>query len=264
MADGLLEMTKHKRKNLETPNLGSVCKVRLVRSIKGECLEENEKTITIGEGNCDWSEMIDSCLESMHAGETCTVEERHPLEKDETLHLELLSFERAKDVWRLSASELLQLAEYHKVKGTEFFKTGNWLCAARCYSRAAKMLIISQYDLQDEQKTNYDQLRNACYLNLAACQGKLHQNEHVIANCSKVLQSEDTNIKALYRRAQAYLELDEIDKSREDIEKALQVDPGNTAVRDLMSTLKQKKRTQDAVLTRALAPMFRSDAQNTQ
>jgi tetratricopeptide (TPR) repeat protein len=43
----------------------------------------------------------------------------------------------------------------------------------------------------------------------------------------QVLELESTNVKALYRRAQAYIQLADLDLAEFDIKKALEIDPDN-------------------------------------
>lgn len=43
----------------------------------------------------------------------------------------------------------------------------------------------------------------------------------------KVLELESTNVKALYRRAQAHMNLADLDLAEFDIKKALELDPDN-------------------------------------
>lgn len=46
----------------------------------------------------------------------------------------------------------------------------------------------------------------------------------------QVLESESRNVKALYRRAQAYIQLADLDLAEIDIKKALEIDPENRHV----------------------------------
>ena len=46
----------------------------------------------------------------------------------------------------------------------------------------------------------------------------------------QVLELESTNVKALYRRAQAYMELSDLDLAEFDVKKALEIDPNNRFV----------------------------------
>ena len=51
--------------------------------------------------------------------------------------------------------------------------------------------------------------------------------ELTMSSSIQVLELESTNVKALYRRAQAYIELVDLDLAELDIKKALEIDPDN-------------------------------------
>lgn len=57
---------------------------------------------------------------------------------------------------------------------------------------------------------------------------RVHKLIKLIKNCClKVLELESTNVKALYRRAQAHMNLADLDLAELDIKKALELDPDN-------------------------------------
>jgi len=177
----------------------------------GTVIQHCEKEILIGEGDTEVSETLEKCLECMHKEEVCVIPYnndgtdqgiRASSESDLHCEIELLSFFKAKEPWETTPEEKMSLAIHHKAKGTDCFKAGKWLCAARHYSRALKQLILIGDKLPDDRKEEYDQLRVSCLLNLSACQGKLGQYEYVAPNCTKVLAMLPTNIKALFRRGQ--------------------------------------------------------------
>ncbi|KAK6141293.1 hypothetical protein DH2020_024962 [Rehmannia glutinosa] len=56
----------------------------------------------------------------------------------------------------------------------------------------------------------------------------------------KVLELESTNVKALYRRAQAYMNMADLDLAEFDIKKALEIDPDNRDVKLEYKALKEK------------------------
>lgn len=70
-------------------------------------------------------------------------------------------------------------------------------------------------------------LKVLCNLNNAACKLKLKQHKEAEKLCTKVLEVDDKNVKALYRRAHAYINLVELELAENDIKKALEIDPGN-------------------------------------
>ncbi|XP_068744042.1 peptidyl-prolyl cis-trans isomerase FKBP5-like isoform X2 [Montipora capricornis] len=235
---------------LETPNYGSSCKVKLkIFSQDDSVSHTSEKDFVIGEGDNEFSESIDKCLECMHTKEVCAIpynKENGNLEfasfsdGDLWCEIELLSFLKAKDPWHTTPEEKLTVAKHHKAKGTDCFKASNWLGASRRYSQALKQLILIGDKLPDDSKDEFEQLRVSCLLNLAACQGKLERFEFVAENCTKVLAMlSPTNLKTLFRRGQA-----------------LTLAPCNSAVQEQLRILKHKQRLHDEKLSKALSAMF--------
>lgn len=45
--------------------------------------------------------------------------------------------------------------------------------------------------------------------------------------CTKILEVEPCNIKALFRRSKAYLKISELENAATDLNKALAIDPNN-------------------------------------
>ncbi|TPX58152.1 hypothetical protein SpCBS45565_g08067 [Spizellomyces sp. 'palustris'] len=63
-------------------------------------------------------------------------------------------------------------------------------------------------------------LMQTCRLNYAACKLKLGDPESVIPQCTEVLKQDPTNIKALFRRGQAFLQIGrDLDLAQRDFEK---------------------------------------------
>lgn len=58
----------------------------------------------------------------------------------------------------------------------------------------------------------------------------------------QVLELDGRNVKALYRRAQAYIQLVDLDLAEVDIKKALEIDPNNKDVKLEYKLLKEKVR----------------------
>ncbi|KAF5955494.1 hypothetical protein HYC85_008350 [Camellia sinensis] len=92
----------------------------------------------------------------------------------------------------------------------------------------------------DDQKL-VKALRVSCRLNGAACSLKLNDFHEAIKLCSKVLDVEFHNIKALYRRAQAYMEIADLDLAELDIKKALEADSQNRELKLIQKNLKQRQ-----------------------
>ncbi|KAJ6404965.1 hypothetical protein OIU84_013024 [Salix udensis] len=152
--------------------------------------------------------------------------------------VEMLDFIKEKKPWEMNNQEKIKAAETKKEEGNLLFKSGKYLRAGKKYDKAASYVGEEEVFGDDEQKL-VTALRVTCWLNKAACSLKLNDFKGAIKLCSKVLDIEFYNIKALYRRAQALIEAADLVSADMDIKKALEVDPRNREVKLIQKTLKQ-------------------------
>ncbi|EDV19212.1 uncharacterized protein TRIADDRAFT_62317 [Trichoplax adhaerens] len=248
----------------------------------------------IGQGDTELCEVIDDCLQSMHAGDICNFtlkpDEAYYILKEEDIHIDqdievvyevqLKKFIKAKETWYSTVEELFNEAISNKARGVNLYKSGKVIAAARRFSIALKCLIIMESDrlasrndehcMQDMRIVYYvynrirlqfvgrTNLRKNCYLNLATCQAKHNMHPSVIVNCSKVLQMEPNNLKALFKRGVAYTAVNDFDNAKADLESAKLQDPSNKAVIMAIQNLFTKTLKQNKFYQQALAGMFQS------
>ncbi|XP_028240078.1 peptidyl-prolyl cis-trans isomerase FKBP62 [Glycine soja] len=136
--------------------------------------------------------------------------------------LELLE----KESWDLNTEEKLKAAGKKKEEGNVLFKAGKHARASKRYEKVVKYI---EYDslFGEEEKKQAKTLKVSCNLNNAACKLKLKDYKEAEKLCTKVLDIESTSVKALYRRAQAYMQLTDLDLTELDINKTLEIDPNN-------------------------------------
>ncbi|XP_022722509.1 70 kDa peptidyl-prolyl isomerase-like [Durio zibethinus] len=79
-----------------------------------------------------------------------------------------------------------------------------------------------------------------CNLNNAACKLKLKDYKQAEHLCTKVLELDNRNVKAVYIRAQAYIQPVDLDLAEVDIKRALETDPDNRDVKLEYRVLKEK------------------------
>ncbi|KAL7177091.1 hypothetical protein ACSBR2_030424 [Camellia fascicularis] len=153
--------------------------------------------------------------------------------------IEMVSFVKEKESWEMSTQEKVEAAGKKKEEGNALFKAGKYERASKRYEKAVKFV---EYDstYSDEEKQQAKVLKVTCNLNNAACKLKLKDYKQAEKLCTKVLEIDDRNVKALYRRAQAYIQLVDLDLAEIDIKKALEIDPDNRDVKLEYKILKEK------------------------
>ncbi|KAL0417502.1 UNVERIFIED_CONTAM: Peptidyl-prolyl cis-trans isomerase FKBP65 [Sesamum radiatum] len=153
--------------------------------------------------------------------------------------VELVSFVKEKESWDMNTEEKIEAAGKKKEEGNALFKAGKYVKASKRYEKAAKYI---EYDtsFSEEEKKRSKALKVTCNLNNAACKLKLKDYKQAEKLCTKVLELESTNVKALYRRAQAYMNMADLDLAEFDIKKALELDPDNRDVKLEYKVLKEK------------------------
>jgi len=153
--------------------------------------------------------------------------------------VELVSFVKDKESWDLNNEEKIEAAGKKKEEGNALFKLGKFARASKRYEKAAKYI---EYDssFSEEEKKQSKQLKISCNLNNAACKLKLKDYKQAEKLCTKVLELDSQNVKALYRRVQAYIQLADLELAEADIKKALEIDPDNRDVKLEYKTLKEK------------------------
>ncbi|XP_076888135.1 peptidyl-prolyl cis-trans isomerase FKBP62-like isoform X2 [Bidens hawaiensis] len=158
-----------------------------------------------------------------------------------TYEIELVSFVKDKESWDMNTQEKIEAAGKKKEEGNLWFKAGKYLKASKRYEKAAKYIEFDT-SFSDEEKKQAKALKVSCNLNNAACKLKLKDYKQAEKLCTKVLESDSRNVKALYRRAQAYIHLADLDLAEIDIKKALEIEPDNRDVKLEYKVLKEKMR----------------------
>ncbi|XP_043712988.1 peptidyl-prolyl cis-trans isomerase FKBP62-like isoform X2 [Telopea speciosissima] len=244
-------------------------------------LKEGEGTITANEGAAVTEQVIpglDRAAATMKKGELCivtinpeygfgSVEVKRdlavvPPSSTVFYEVEMLDFIKEKAPWEMNNTEKIEAAGKKKEEGNILFKSGKYQRAAKRYEKAADY-ISEDFTFGDDEQKLVKALRVSCWLNHAACCLKLNDFQGAIKLCSKVLDVEFHNVKALYRRAQAYMETEDLYLAELDIKKALEIDPENRDVKKVQKTLKPlqaESNKRDAKLyTNIFAHMWKDD-----
>eukprot|EP00053_Salpingoeca_punica_P016468 m.155727 g.155727 ORF g.155727 m.155727 type:complete len:553 (-) comp16969_c3_seq4:319-1977(-) len=149
-----------------------------------------------------------------------------------------------------------ELSLQHKNTGNELFKKGDYERALRRYDMAINM-VSSTYNFNDEEKKEVEQKKLSCYLNKAQCQLKTRHLRDAIHSCDSALELDKQNLKGLYRRGTAYLELNEWDDAEKDMQALLAIEPSNTSALQCVRDIKKRRQDQLQKDKQMFAKMFK-------
>ncbi|KAG5675441.1 hypothetical protein PVAND_005345 [Polypedilum vanderplanki] len=235
----------------KTPNDGARVKCKIVGSYEGRVFEERDVEFNIGEGE-DYNIIpgVETALEKMHEQETSRLiikpkyafgsegNEQFKIPPDATVEylVTLHEFEREVEAWKLDAEESLKQAKIFKEKGTNYYKSDRFQQALKFYKKGLSFLSNCDTSVEGEART----VSVSIYLNKALCYQKLNDYDEMRRVCNEALSMEPKNIKALYRRGQAYFTLGEIENALADFEAVHEIEPENKAAINQITICKQK------------------------
>ncbi|MCO5613267.1 hypothetical protein L7F22_067543 [Adiantum nelumboides] len=158
-----------------------------------------------------------------------------PPKADLIFEVDLIGFEAAKEGGKLrsqmTVEERIDAADRRRAEGNQLFRDDKIEAAIQQYEMAlAYMNDDFMFQLFGKYKDLADAVKHPCHLNMAACMLRLNRYEEAIAQCSMVLQENENNVKALYRRGKARAALNRTDEAREDFKKLQKLAPEDKSV----------------------------------
>jgi len=128
------------------------------------------------------------------------------------------------------------VAAKKKQQGNDLYNRGFFDRAVKKYN--VILDLMKNMDKENEKQATKTILSS--HLNIAACHLANNKFPEAIATCDKVLEIDETNVKAFFRRSKAKDELNQFDEAVKDLTKALQFDPSNKDVQRELSKLKRR------------------------
>jgi hypothetical protein len=181
------------------------------------------------------------------------------------------------NVYDMSRNELYKLAEEHKQEANGLYLKNLVHTAFDRYHQSISYVIIAQQSLneslkmkaiQEEEENSGENssetefraklnlLKSQLYSNLAACQLKSFNYSQAVVNCDKCLELDKKNVKAVFRRAQAYMHMNEYEKSIQDLTVAVDMDPENKEIKLKLNQVEQMKKDYHQTMASKLKKMF--------
>jgi tetratricopeptide (TPR) repeat protein len=230
---------------------------------EGEGAGMEERVVVVGEGQLP--DAVDQAVLKMKKGERAQlvvapqaqdVDAEAVVDGNKVWELEVTGFEKAKDAWSMTPDEKIAAADRLKGLGTEFFKRGHVRKAMRCYARGAKFVEAEAAGMDADQAAQRKELHTALSLNLALCCNKAAMYRDAVKHCDAVLAGDEANFKALSRRGVAYAGLGEYEAARADLQRAVDLDPSDKAVRRELAAVAMKIKKQEEREKAVFAKLF--------
>ncbi|CAH8828511.1 unnamed protein product [Trichobilharzia szidati] len=194
-----------------------------------------------------------------------------PSEAKLTYRIEVLKVDDPPCYSTMSTSERLEAANRKKDRGNYYYRREEFAFAIDSYNKALKILTLPPIPSQSSstKATETDcpsELINDAKIklenNLAAAQLKVQAYDAAIMSCDAVLQSDPQNIKALFRKGKALLEMNEVDDAIPILQKVLTLAPGSQMASVELARARAIRQKEREHLSRSVSRRFPKLKQN--
>ncbi|XP_077995291.1 AH receptor-interacting protein-like [Glandiceps talaboti] len=166
----------------------------------------------------------------------------------ELLQVELPG-EYKKEAWAMNETEKLDAVPTLREEGNTLYKEKEYSKASEKYAEALGCLeqLLLREKPGDTDWKRLDAMKIPLLLNFAQCKLQLKEYYQVIEHTTSVLDKDENNVKALYRRAKAHSFCWNFVEAKKDFSRVADLDPTlAAAVKKELKTLEDQQKQKDA------------------
>ncbi|XP_015788239.1 peptidyl-prolyl cis-trans isomerase D-like [Tetranychus urticae] len=153
---------------------------------------------------------------------------------------------------------IVKAAAKMKLVGNRLYKKEAFTIACSKYTKALRYLEVLHDDekMSDEEIKRVKRLRLQCLLNSAACKTKSKRYIDALIDCNKALDMEPENVKAHFRRGQAFHGFRDYKASLESLRQALKLSPNEKSIQAKLAAVLGDMKSHRARERKAYASFF--------
>eukprot|EP00746_Dinoflagellata_sp_MGD_P085706 gnl/MRDRNA2_/MRDRNA2_33912_c0_seq1.p1 gnl/MRDRNA2_/MRDRNA2_33912_c0~~gnl/MRDRNA2_/MRDRNA2_33912_c0_seq1.p1 ORF type:complete len:561 (+),score=158.97 gnl/MRDRNA2_/MRDRNA2_33912_c0_seq1:75-1757(+) len=227
----------------DTPRDSAKVKITLqdVTAAGTSVLKDGQRTLEFVLGNGEYCDIFEcACAEMKQSEEAYVICNCPELAVDEKLglpagmempivaRLTMDDFERVTRKEDMIEDEKMAFAADRKEVATNLFKAGRIRLACQRYDGLVLFFGAMTSFKPEGRKKEAEAMKRICRLNKAACCLKLGDPRSAKFSCTEVLKDEKYNIKALFRRAQANVDLKDFEAAITDLKLLLEQEGEST------------------------------------
>eukprot|EP01116_Phalansterium_solitarium_P013589 TRINITY_DN30985_c0_g1_i1.p1 TRINITY_DN30985_c0_g1~~TRINITY_DN30985_c0_g1_i1.p1 ORF type:complete len:216 (+),score=61.53 TRINITY_DN30985_c0_g1_i1:104-751(+) len=149
----------------------------------------------------------------------------------------------------------IEAALKEKDLGNQHFAKEDNPKALYFYHRAL-LNINGMTGLTPEESKKVQEIKVSIQNNMAATYLRTGCTAKAIAQCTKVLESDSGNVKAIFRRGKAYAQEGNLERAEEDFARAERLDPNDKLVKKELGTVRQRLKQSEQKSKKFFANMF--------
>ncbi|CDU18150.1 peptidyl-prolyl cis-trans isomerase, putative [Plasmodium yoelii] len=231
---------------------------------KNEFIKEiqNKTSNKLSKYNVDYSK-FENCIKEIEAEEEEEEKENRNIEEKKKKILNNrnpCSHDHSKErqLYEKKSTEKIKASNIFNEHGKIAFNEKNYKLACLYFRKGLIQLDYSFPENKEEQDKQND-LEIKLHLNMALTYLNMSDYYNCINECSMVLNLDKNNVKAFYRKGQAYMSLDLYSKAKEEFKKVEKIEPNDKNIKKSLLELERKILIYDKKKKLLCSKMFASN-----